>query len=108
MMWTLDQAVVVVRRLQRDVHALGYHVTLGGGVLNNGESDKDLDLFILRKNNTERQRPIEVMWAVARRLDNCTYSPLRDSPDYGPDADFHFSEAHKVSWRGKRIDVFVQ
>jgi hypothetical protein len=106
-MWTLSEGVTTVRAIQPLMHAKGYHATLGGGVLNHGASIKDLDIFILRKNNVERVSAFDIIatlqacgWGSARAL--C------DSPDYGPDQDFHFSEAQKFIVNGKRIDVFVQ
>ncbi|MGE3341548.1 MAG: hypothetical protein AB7J46_06665 [Candidatus Altimarinota bacterium] len=52
-MWTLDQGLSVVRDLQPNVKKLGYHLCLGGGVLNNGESTKDIDLYFLPLDNAE-------------------------------------------------------
>ena len=46
-MWNLEQGLKVVRSLQPHTRVYNYHLTLGGGVLNNGESKKDLDLFFL-------------------------------------------------------------
>lgn len=49
--WTMDDALELVRGLQKDTRRYGYHLTLGGGVLNNGESQKDLDLYFLPLQN---------------------------------------------------------
>lgn len=46
-MWTFEDAQVLIQKLQPIVRPLGYHVALGGGVLNNRYSDKDLDLYFL-------------------------------------------------------------
>lgn len=45
--WYLSDAQTLVRELQEHIWPLGWHVTLGGGVLNHGYSDKDLDLYLL-------------------------------------------------------------
>ncbi len=45
--WFLDDALKLIRRLQPEVRPLGYHIALGGGVLNIGRSKKDLDLYFL-------------------------------------------------------------
>ena len=45
--WTLDAALDLIRGLQPKTPDCGYHLCLGGGVLNNGRSDKDLDLYFL-------------------------------------------------------------
>ena len=48
MKWTLESALALVRHLQtRVAKPCGYHACLGGSVLNNGESDKDVDLYFL-------------------------------------------------------------
>lgn len=46
-MWTLNQALELVRRIQPLVRPFNYHIAIGGGVLNNGHSDKDLDLYFI-------------------------------------------------------------
>lgn len=46
-MWTLEDGLAVVRSLQPLTRQFNYHLALGGGVLNNGASDKDLDLYFL-------------------------------------------------------------
>ena len=46
-LWTLDTAVAFVREHQPHVMHLGYYIALGGGVLNKGWSDNDLDLVVV-------------------------------------------------------------
>lgn len=110
-MWNLAQALRLIRTAQPEIHELGYHITLGGSILNKGSSKDDLDLFILRKNNTDRVDSyvvIDQMSKILGRSGEIQTRAMRDSPDYGPDADFHFSEAYVFELDGKRIDVFVQ
>lgn len=45
--WKLKDGLALVRKLQPETRQFGYHLTLGGGVLNTGKSRKDLDLFFL-------------------------------------------------------------
>lgn len=45
--WYLADAQLAIRDLQQLLWPLGYHIALGGGVLNHGYSDKDLDLYVL-------------------------------------------------------------
>ncbi len=45
--WTLEEALILVRALQPTAWQYGYHLCLGGGVLNKGVSSKDLDLYFL-------------------------------------------------------------
>lgn len=105
MAWTLDEALDFIRDLQPCMTALNYHVCLGGGVLNKGESEKDLDLFILPLNGYESAAR-EVVKELATILGHSR--ALRDGPDYYADAHFHFQEAYKFTYNGKRIDIFIQ
>lgn len=55
--WNLDDGLKLVRALQMETRKYGYHLTLGGGVLNNGESKKDIDLYFLPLDNTKLAQP---------------------------------------------------
>lgn len=52
MKWTLDDALKLIRALQPESRRFGYHLCLGGGVLNKGESEKDLDLYFIQLNRS--------------------------------------------------------
>lgn len=45
--WNLEQALYLIRALQPKARLCGYHLLLGGGVLNNGSSNHDLDLVAM-------------------------------------------------------------
>jgi hypothetical protein len=49
--WTLEEAVKLVRALQEPARKFNYHICLGGGVLNKGYSEKDVDLYFLSLDN---------------------------------------------------------
>lgn len=104
-MWTLDQALDLIRDLQPDVRALSYHVTLGGGVLNTGQSEKDLDLWFIPLNDHESNpRSIMELLMTCMTLKRA----LRDGPDYGTESIPHAKEMQEFNYLGKRIDVFIQ
>lgn len=46
-MISIEAGLVIIRNLQPQVRPLGYHIALGGGVLNNGSSTHDLDLYFI-------------------------------------------------------------
>lgn len=52
-MWTLDEGLKLVRAIQEPSRKFGYHITLGGSVLNGGESKKDIDLYFHPMDNGE-------------------------------------------------------
>lgn len=45
--WTIETGINFVRSLQDVSRKYGYHVALGGGVLNRGYSEHDLDVYFL-------------------------------------------------------------
>jgi hypothetical protein len=47
MMWTLEEARVLVAELQPQAWVLRWNLCIGGGVLNFGSSDNDLDLVAI-------------------------------------------------------------
>ena len=49
--WKIEEGLKLIRALQGRVKEFGYHIALGGGVLNTGTSEKDLDLYFLPFNN---------------------------------------------------------
>jgi hypothetical protein len=102
--WLWADAMQVVRLLQEALWPLKYHVTLGGGVLNVGYSDKDLDIFVLPFNNDTPADSGKLRSALESVL---TYSRPIGQPDkYGYVHEIH---AAKDVWLfdGKRVDVFI-
>lgn len=45
--WHLEEGIYVARALQPSIREYGYHVTIGGSLINAGYSEKDLDLYFL-------------------------------------------------------------
>lgn len=104
-LWTLAEAVDLIHELQPIVRELNYHITIGGGVINAGSSEKDLDLWIIPLNGYESHAH-DIVSLLIENLGHCT--ALRDSPDYAPDAHPHAESMQRFEYCGKRIDVFVQ
>ena|ERR1017187_7973554 len=103
-MWTLDEALMIVRSLQPDLKPLEWHVVLGGGVLNTGVSDKDLDLYILGFNGAILQNVAPVLVLLSSRFGIA--SQITDADEYPEDP--RYREKVKFHIDGKRIDVFIQ
>ena len=51
--WKIEEGLKLIRALQGRVKEFGYHIALGGGVLNTGSSEKDLDLYFLPLNSAD-------------------------------------------------------
>jgi hypothetical protein len=101
-MWTLDEALEVIRALQPITRDYSYHLALGGGVLNKGTSDKDLDLYFLPLDNGSETKPNELaayldeIWGVGEPIGGEGYQDMegiiKRKYKYGRDA---------------RIDAFI-
>jgi hypothetical protein len=116
--WYLADALLTIRQLQALVWPMGYHVALGGGVLNHGYSDKDLDLYVLPLGSVLAQNPDDVLEALNKHFERIGVSYEGDAESVQ-----EFEKAHGVgSWdrnsyfahsvcyfldSGKKIDVFI-
>lgn len=100
---------MLIRQMQFEVHPFGYHICLGGGVLNMGYSMKDLDLFFL-KMNTEDPDVDPLMAYLDRTLGSLEpmASGFDDSEGYVEKLALRFRRLLKVHVDGKRIDLFIQ
>ena len=54
--WNLDDALTIIRKIRPTLQAVGWELALGGGVLNRGWSDKDLDLVAFPTTSEEYAR----------------------------------------------------
>lgn len=103
MMWTREEAFLVIERLEPIIAEAGAHVALGGSVLYRGTSEKDLDLFIYPHNkdanpwDTFKLKLLLKKFFRAETMNDCKgFSQIRDSKE--------------VAWlktpKGKRVDFF--
>lgn len=102
--WTLEQALPLVRALQPQTRQFGFHLCLGGGVLNAGASDKDLDLYFLTLDNQQQPADVDklVAWleGVFGKSDNLF-------GDYKGDPTSPYTRKLKFQQAGQRIDAFI-
>lgn len=111
MTWVLDEVMELIRDLQPKVRLLGYHIALGGGVLNNGQSDKDLDLYFLPiydDNARDSDGVIELLntkWGLRAPLGGRV--PATEA-EYLPESlTIYTGGQFTYAPGGRRIDVFV-
>lgn len=57
--WHLEQGIYTVRALQPVIREYGYHVAIGGSLVNKGYSEKDLDLYFLPMGGLKEHEPSE-------------------------------------------------
>ena len=117
-MWTLEQGLTVVRALQEHIRTYGYHLTLGGGVINKGSSNKDLDLYFLPMGCPDRspERPgdllafLEMLWGKSEDIRVTSGGEYGDEDSFDPNGLYqHAVKFNRQSKTGtkQRIDVFI-
>jgi hypothetical protein len=103
-LWTLEQGIDMVRNLQVKSREFNYHVCIGGGVVNKGESSKDLDLYFLPLDNGDApdRLGLEIwlsdMWGDGEPISDPSYENM--SPTYK-------SKMFYLLDGNRRIDTFV-
>lgn len=86
--WKIEEGLKLIRALQGRVREFGYHIALGGGVLNNGTSDKDLDLYFLPFNNPNIAKEdthgllewLSKLWGEPKTIGEYPDQPSDDGP----------------------------
>ena len=102
-MWSIDEALTLIRRIQ--VTYIGeFHICLGGGVLNKGYSDHDLDLFIEQQQGAAHDTGALLAW-LKQELGPAEELYGIDSKEYKNLS--HYRHTLRYSYKGKRIDVFI-
>lgn len=97
--WTLDEALTLIRQYQYGFHSLKFHVALGGGVLNNGTSIHDLDLYVLPfDNEKETKSIIPLIKSIFEHRESLL------EPHYTSNV---FRHKDIYEYHGKRIDIFI-
>lgn len=129
--WELKEALELIRNLQPQTRQFNYHLCLGGGVLNKGQSEKDLDLFFLPMGKDQKGKELvewlTKLWGKGVEFKGkpkvnawgepviLRYEDFHDAfgnliekcvYDY-PDEDDHLSYKAKFMYGDLRIDVFV-
>jgi hypothetical protein len=106
--WTMPEALALIRQIQGSLRPFGFHVALAGGVLNTDQSFKDLDLIFVPLTNEEApavDRLISFLMSLPEfaGLDTEDNGGTSHSPNpYSPDREQYCCNRH-----GKRIDVFI-
>jgi hypothetical protein len=101
-MWAITDALTVVRSMQYTARGFNFHIALGGGVLNRGESEKDLDLYFLPMDNGDGC-DFTGLLAWFGKLGGVT--PIGCDDNYGDDKTYRAKV--KIASLNGRIDAFV-
>ena len=104
--WNFSGAKLVIDTCQTNAKQFGYHVCLGGSVLNKMESSKDLDLYFLPMSNHEiKEDPAGLLNWIHVNL-----GPVESLNNAYPGKELPFILKGKLKYNGdatKRIDVFI-
>jgi hypothetical protein len=101
--WTLAEALYLIKDIQSALKPLGYHVVLGGGVLNRGWSQKDLDLYFIPLTNDKQPdlAPlVNHLLTIFRQSDS-------DDASHRPNPYSPFRLQFEWTHKGRRVDAFI-
>lgn len=115
--WALDDSLKLIRAIQQESRKYGYHLTLGGSVLNDGRSEKDLDLYFLPLDNPKMPTSdpkalltwLTTLWGKYQPLGGAEY----EDPAAKPLNRFVIGGARKpplapVAWQPEREDGRIE
>ena len=131
-MWTFEEAQKLIMTMQPFAKEHGYHIALGGGVLNKLSSTKDLDMYFLPLDNGLKLKNVElIMWLSSlfgpgQMIEPGMYdnidkakpgifgqvnllNPPPNDPEYVNYKSKSSAYTHKIMFHldKKRIDVFI-
>ena len=107
-MWTREEAIWVVERLEPLLAEVGAHCALSGSVMYRGTSDKDLDLIIYPHANkpldVQENSPVSNVLQKFFKCDKLNDATAGNGYDKGDDT----SRLILYCWtpKGKRVDFF--
>lgn len=116
--WTFKEAQDLIVAMRPKINGYGYEVTIGGGVLNKGQSANDLDLFLLPKGDIVPQPTELLMWVISKFGLGKSIAPAYSAHPAAQAAAAQAALAkinvkesfqHKIRFdlAGRKIDVFV-
>lgn len=116
--WTLDDAVALIRVIEKQLAKVHAHVGITGGVLFRGKSAKDLDLIVYPHNASEPPKIDKIKDALAKcdiypaeAEQTATSRPYSSSRQYRTGGSLWFSSGDNKfvsvyeTMDGRRIDI---
>lgn len=106
--WYLGDAQMIIRELQKILWPIGWHVCLGGGVLNHGYSANDLDLYVLPIYRDGVKTELDALTAVNGYFtSDGTYDENGDVKSTCDVEHECFAYCQRYTNPGKSVEVFV-
>lgn len=101
-LWYFGEAQMLIRDLQAVMWPANWHVALGGGVLNHGYSNDDLDLYILPLNKRAKIEDATIALSTLLKYEQ----EISGNPRYKNMAPA-VANADIYSHENRRVDVFI-
>lgn len=105
-MWTQQEAIELLKRLEPDLAKVGFHCALGGSVLYRGTSEKDLDVIIYPHTYKKQSPPNNSIAEVVLKL----FFQAEKIKACGGESSSQERDDKEVKWLttegNKRVDFF--
>ena len=102
--WTLEEAIEFIRMYQKFFKNYNYHIGLCGSVLNDGKSDKDLDIVVMGLHNKQYDNEIGLLEFLRTSFEaqNPNEFKIKEENPYDDSRLLMIG-----NWNNKRIDFFI-
>lgn len=104
--WNIQDGIGLCRILEPIAIANGYHVALGGSVLQDGTSEKDLDVFFYL--HTEKGKDPEIKCSpdcFVAHLEEIGFMPVFETTLPTSASDGLYKVIRLVTYMGRRVDL---
>lgn len=105
-MWHLQEALQLIRNIQPNVRKFGYHICLGGSILNKGMSDNDLDLYFIPL-EPDSDEPESNRLLLTDYLFTIFGAPEINEDYSDEESVYSLKSIYAYGPNGKRIDAFI-
>lgn len=105
-MWTLEEALLIIKLLYHHCYPIGWFPALTGGVLRSGKSNHDLDVVFV----PHEQPSLESLKEIFREIFGWSQIRTAEQMQEGWKLKGSKDMKHVEEWRtldGKRIDVII-
>jgi hypothetical protein len=104
--WTIDEALNLIREIEPEVKRSSFcFLALCGGVLRNGKSEKDLDIFIIPMNSDSAADVVGAIALIGSRL-GVEFRQMNAAKYNGQK--FIPIQFYGAEWNEKRIELITQ
>jgi hypothetical protein len=105
--WALDEALDLIRELEKQIKPIKYTSAMGGGVIFKGHSKKDLDIFLAPYNKTDKDydKLVEILEKMGFTRKK-TKDEVHKGFNYGSEKGKEHKHVEIWDYHGRRVDFF--